>query len=126
MRQQAAILFLILHFFTATELHQLVRIPVLLTHFSEHKASTSSLNFFEFLSLHYGDVVNTREGQNAHDQLPFQGTCEISLHALWATIVTVQQIPDKHTPVDQSEKTILPSFIIPSNDGDTIWQPPKV
>lgn len=126
MRQQAAILFLILHFFTATELHQLVRIPVLLTHFSEHKVSTSSLNFFEFLSLHYGVVANTHEAKNAHDQLPFQGDCEISLHALWVTIPNTQEIPGKHTPVDQSEKTVLPSFIIPSNDGDTIWQPPKV
>lgn len=126
MRQQAAILFLILHFFTATELHQLVRMPVLLTHFSEHKANTSSLSFFEFLSLHYGDATNTHEAQSAHDQLPFQGKCEISLHALWVTIVSTQEIQDKQTPLDQSDKTVLPSFVLPSNDGNNIWQPPKV
>ena len=126
MRQQAAILFLILHFFTNTELHQLVRMPVLLTHFSEHRASTSSLSFLEFLSLHYSDVANRHDTQKAHDQLPFQGKCEISLHALWVTIVCTQEIPDKLTPLDQSNKTLLPSFILPSNDGNNIWQPPKV
>jgi hypothetical protein len=126
MRQQAAILFLILHFFASTELHQLVRMPVLLTHFSEHKASTSSLSFFEFLSLHYGDVTNTHESQNAHDQLPFKSNCEVSLHALWVTIVSTQEIPDTQTPVNQSNKTVLPSFVLPCNDGNNIWQPPKV
>lgn len=126
MRQQAAILFLILHFFTATELHQLVRMPVLLIHFSEHKINKSSLNFFEFLTLHYGGVVNTDYPKNSHDQLPFQGNCEISLHALWVTLPTIQEITTTHTTIYQSDKTVLPSFLLSSNVGSTIWQPPKV
>lgn len=126
MRQQAAIVFIILHLFTATELHQLVRIPELLTHFSEHKASKFSLNFLEFLSLHYGTLANTHDTQSAHDRLPFQGNCEISLHALWVSLPNTSKIPDPYTLIDQSDKTVLPSFILPSNDGNHIWQPPKV
>lgn len=127
MRQQAAIVFLILHFFTATEIHQLVRMPALLKHFSEHKLSTVSLNFFEFLSMHYGNESNQHQSKGSqHEQLPFQGNCQVSLHILWVSLPGSEEIVSSPISIFKSEKSVLPSFVLPPNDGNQIWQPPKV
>jgi hypothetical protein len=126
MRQPTAILFLILHFLTATELHQLTRIPALLVHYKEHKADEASLNFFQYLSLHYGKALDNQDTKDEHSHLPFQGTCEISLHALWISFPDTGEMLTAHFTPDKNTPSVLPVTFLPSNTGTSIWQPPKL
>jgi hypothetical protein len=126
MRQPTAILFLVLHFLTATELHQLVRIPALLVHYKEHKADETSLNFFQYLSLHYGQAIETDDAKHEHSHLPFQGTCELSLHALWISFPDTVEIFTTHFPANKNTPSVLPVTFLPTNTGTSIWQPPKL
>jgi hypothetical protein len=126
MRKTAAILFLVLHFFTAMELHQLVRIPALLVHFEEHKVDEASLNFLEYLSSHYGRAIDADHSKDKHSQLPFQGTCELSLHMLWISLPSNVEIFSIPTAVDQFTSSVLPVTFLPSNKSTSIWQPPKL
>ena len=122
MRQKAAIVFLLLHFFTATELHQLVRFPLLLTHYTEHQKS-ASLNLWDFLVLHY--ATESHQAQESHESLPFQGSCKISLLAIWVAVPDLQGINIKVSHKGAAEKIVLPSLMLPSHSGQSIWQPPR-
>ena len=64
-----AIGLLLLYINSNSELHELLRLPVLFEHFAEHKKLVGDISFWEFLSLHY----STNVSHDAHDnQLPFK------------------------------------------------------
>ncbi len=123
MRKHAAIVFLILHFFTATELHQLMRMPLLLSHFTEDRQDTA-LNLWDFLALHYAS--ESHQSQEPHESLPFQGSCKISLLALWVEVPDLEGIALKDLHERVTEKNVLPGSILPSHAGQSIWQPPRI
>jgi hypothetical protein len=55
-----------------TELHQLLKLPVLFEHYAEHKQRDQKVSFITFLSMHYwGNDLN--DDDNDRDmQLPFK------------------------------------------------------
>jgi len=60
--------------FSATELHQLVRLPQLAEHFREHKRENPSLSLFGFLQLHYTVDHPLDNDEDDDNQLPFKTT----------------------------------------------------
>lgn len=48
------------------------KIPVLLSHFLEHKDKNATLSFFEFLKMHYGDSVPEDHDDQRDRELPFK------------------------------------------------------
>ncbi len=106
-----------------TELHQLLKLPVLVEHFIEHKQLVQSLTLFEFLAVHY----TTDAQHDDHDmQLPFKDF----EHCIAAQplVIPYFKIELTHTltlacPVSYSffhKNIYLPSYQV------SIWQPPKV
>lgn len=63
-----AVLFLV----SSTELHELVRLPLLVSHFLQHRHSSQSLNLTGFIQLHYqGDHPDDND-DGEDRQLPFK------------------------------------------------------
>jgi hypothetical protein len=63
-----AVLFLV----SSTELHELVRLPLLVSHFIHHRHSSQSLNLAGFIHLHYR-VNHPADNDDGEDrQLPFK------------------------------------------------------
>ena len=60
--------------FSATELHQLVRLPQLVEHFRAHKQEDPSMTLFGFLQLHYTANHPMDNDDNDDSQLPFKTT----------------------------------------------------
>lgn len=57
----------------ATELHQLIRIPLLITHFQEHRNAEPGMTLFAFLKLHYASGEHPNDQDEEDDnQLPFR------------------------------------------------------
>ena len=111
-----------------TELYQLLKLPVLIEHFMEHKAQNKNITLFEFLCLHYahGDV---RDADYEKDmKLPFKthGNC-FSTNII---AVVVNLTPKITLPVKSNFAEL--KIIIPSEEvtfsslyNSNIWQPPK-
>lgn len=60
--------------FSATELHQLIRLPQLVAHYHEHKKEDPSLSLFGFLQLHYTADHPMDNDEDDDNQLPFKTT----------------------------------------------------
>ena len=60
--------------FSATELHQLIRLPQLVVHYHEHKRIDPSMSMFGFLQLHYTADHPMDNDDTDDNQLPFKTT----------------------------------------------------
>lgn len=125
MKRSFAIGFLVIFLLANTELHQLLRMPVLILHFQEHQSINAEIDFLAFLSLHY--TSSESHSSSKHDQqLPFKGqhTCsEVSLTIadIPATIVELssKKIEDSKTHTSFYEEFFTTTTLL------SIWQPPK-
>ena len=100
MRKGIAILALLVFLFSGTELHQLLKIPVLVQHLREHRRENPSITFFQFLKLHYEKIVVDDDYQR-DQQLPFRDMdCAITFNLVTETppsIIVFEEEP----PVEQ-------------------------
>jgi hypothetical protein len=58
-----------------TELHQLVRVPLLIQHYLHHRDEDSSISLIDFLKIHYTDSNHPDDNDDSEDnELPFKST----------------------------------------------------
>jgi hypothetical protein len=123
MRQATALFFLLIYLSAATELHQLVRLPVFIAHFKEHKSLNGSLNLLDFIALHYFDSEHTNDQD--HQELPFNSNDCV------AVALSLVVLPDNSSEppvnlVGSIEAPILYSDLsFASRIHFSIWQPPR-
>ena len=58
--------------FSATELHQLVKLPGLISHLKEHRESDPGMSIWAFLQLHYTADHPADNDDEDDNQLPFK------------------------------------------------------
>jgi hypothetical protein len=67
-----AISFLFIYLFSTTELHQLLKAPLLIEHFMEHREENKDITLWQFLYAHYaGDYVKDAD-YDKDMKLPFK------------------------------------------------------
>lgn len=64
--------------FSATELHQLIRLPQLVAHYHEHTSANPDMTILGFLQLHYTADHPADNDEEDDTQLPFKTTEAIS------------------------------------------------
>jgi hypothetical protein len=64
-----ALSLLVLYINSYTELHETLRLPVLLEHYAEHKQHMKDMSFWEFLVMHYKTDTSHDDQDN---RLPFK------------------------------------------------------
>ena len=126
MKNIIAIFFLSIYLISLTELHQLIKTPILVEHYQEHKAKNKDLSIIDFLILHYaGD--NPKDADYDTDmKLPFKSH-DGCLNAMVVVYVPCNSPVDIIKPVptkvnayfEYQESFISPTFL------SSIWQPPK-
>ncbi|ULQ57051.1 hypothetical protein KJS94_02420 [Flavihumibacter rivuli] len=72
MKTRVTIFFLLLFTLAQTELHQLVKLPVLVEHFREHRKADPGISLVDFLVLHYKAQQNPDSDYQKDRQLPFK------------------------------------------------------
>lgn len=116
--------FLSVYIISATELHQLVKLPFLVHHYFEHKEK-DSISLQEFLHLHYS-THHQNENDYNDKRLPFkshENSVNINLSPLFFSIpsgfsLSFSLIKIKLYPL-YSDNFSSSAFI------SSIWQPPK-
>lgn len=124
MKKAAAICLLTFYLFSTTELGQLFKIPLLVQHYLEHKAS-SNLTIIEFMTIHYAND-NVRDADYDKDmKLPFK------THENCANIISAfisQSFLQINKPFYfhlKKAKYILSNHKLIYAYHASIWQPPK-
>ena len=128
MKKRIAILFLILYINSTTELHQLLKLPVLMEHFFEHQSQNNNLTFFEFLSMHYSQE-DDRDGDKEKDsKLPFKSHSFCNSSISFITLNTEVNYTFTVLKVFKERKSIINfyNFLVSSSHLKAIWQPPQI
>jgi len=64
--------------FSGTELHQLLRIPFLVSHYHQHRRLDNSMDIWNFLKLHYLNIHLNDNDEKDDEQLPFKSSASIT------------------------------------------------
>lgn len=123
--KKAAVVFLTALFFISnTEFHELLKVPVLVAHYLEHKSETPDLTLAEFFSAHYSSN-NTKDEDYARDsRLPFKTAEHLSssITVFLSHFDVKLPVPYFNTDVELPfYRASFVSFQLLAN----IWQPPK-
>src|SRR5690606_38030001 len=80
MKKMFAIFFLSIYLISTTEFSQLLKFPILIEHFIEHKEKNPKLSVVDFLVLHYNNHLENHPRDDDYDQdqkLPFMAQTDI-------------------------------------------------
>jgi len=126
MRVAVSFLLLTIHLFTATELSQLFKLPVLLEHFGEHKQKDASISFGSFLYRHYF-TDHSNDGHSERDkQLPFHSHEDcVSMKLSVCPPITFGDFALTVLPIEENITFSFSDHYITFNFLSSIWQPPK-
>ncbi len=121
-----AIFLLSVYLISLTELSQLVKLPLLVEHFVEHKAKDNGLSLLEFLSEHYFEADDNDGDEDKEMKLPFKS------HEGCINVTTIAFVPNNFHSISakpvSEEKNSYSVYIekfLPSAYLSSIWQPPK-
>lgn len=126
MKKLAAIILLSVYLLSTTQLSELLKLPSLIEHYTEHKEAKEDLTFFAFLKIHYSKGDGKYADYDLDTQLPFKSTvntCMISL-AFCATPQAIKFVPKLPVIENVQAVTYQPSFHS-SSALSSIWQPPR-
>lgn len=126
MKKYISIIFLSIYLLSATQLGELLKLPILVAHFMEHKEQDSKITMWDFLCIHYQDHDVFDADYEKDMKLPFKShtaTCCTS-------VAYFPLLPDlKFTPLVRYTYRKQPlftySFPYTLRFQSAIWQPPK-
>jgi hypothetical protein len=126
LKKAICILFLGVYLVSSTELRQLLKFPLLIQHYAEHKAENKSLRLLQFLAMHYNDEDIIDLDYSKDQQLPFK-----SQNGYTGALLSVFEPTSVYTLIPKTFYYVTNHRFI-SNDDFThtvflssIWQPPK-
>jgi hypothetical protein len=73
-KKAVAIFFVSIYMLSFSELHQFLRMPVLIQHFIEHRHQDPAISLLSFLNLHYIHQYVKDDDYQRDNQLPFRHT----------------------------------------------------
>ena len=127
MKKAIAIFFVSIYMLSFSELHQFLRMPVLIQHFIEHRQQDPSLSLLGFLNLHYIHQYIHDEDYQQDQQLPFRHSdCCVSYTTVCCETPgnTIIELPARTTETKNE-------FILHNEDNHSllavadIFQPPR-
>lgn len=109
-----------------TEFNQLMKLPLLIEHFLEHKEKDDNLSLWKFLNMHYA-YNSAKDSDYAKDtKLPFKS------HNAFVNSIIIAYIPSNSSSLDSKpiyiEQNNYSDFVEDLNASayfSSIWQPPK-
>ena len=126
MKRTFSILLLLIFLTVNTEAHQLLKLPILVHHYIEHKKQNQKISFADFLNMHYV-MADDGDGDTAEDmQLPFKSdnacanVCSIGFVSQANYQLTIKITPTENNVFNNHSVEFLSSAFLSS-----IWQPPK-
>ena len=121
-----SIILLSIYLISLTELSQLVKLPLLIEHFSEHKQKDGHMSFWKFLQIHYSQNKLNDADYEKDMKLPFK-SYDGCINSIVSESVTTSYYFISSKPVfshSNSYSSYTEQFLT-SAYLTSIWQPPK-
>lgn len=127
MRKLAAILFLFSVLLTVTPAQQILKLPVLVQHYFEHKKLNNGLSFWLFIQAHYFNAGNDTDNDDSRDRaLPFKAADNTVLNAINALPGATETDNNYLLDIKELSHMLTDDTFVSSQYLSSIWQPPKV
>jgi hypothetical protein len=124
MRRYVILFIIALYALGSTELHELLKLPVLTAHFIEHQQHDPKISFWEFIHEHYG-VPQPMDADYKKDvELPFKSNITFVFHIVVAPTEPVYFNTTYSYPILQHSIIYQNRFVAKKQCKD-IWQPPR-
>lgn len=122
MKRFLAISLIVLYVNSNTEFHEVLRLPLLVEHFTEHKKLVGDISFWEFLVMHY----NSNASHDADDsRLPFKDPAHSFTASTLAIPIHKIILRDTQFIAEVSHLSTYKESFIASHLSD-IFQPPRI
>ena len=125
MKKLISVAILSLYLITATEFYQLLKLPLLIDHFIQHKEENKSVTLLSFLQMHYIDPTVKDADYEQDMKLPFKTHSENAQHSILALIPQKSAAVLKKTYVEPRIFLVQEELFSTSSYLSGIWQPPK-
>ncbi len=126
MKKFTAILLLTAYLFSTTELHQLLKLPMVFEHFAEHQEKNKTISFLQFLNLHYMHGSPKDKDYSEDMKMPFK-TADNCVYLVSPVVIPplVAVLENHVVYILQKEMHVPKDELIPSSYLSKVWQPPK-
>ncbi len=124
MKKMISILLLCLYLVSTSELYQLLKIPILIEHYIDHKEQNPGMTVNSFFRMHYEHPVKDSDYQT-DQKLPFVSHAQHLLVVFTVTPLLSISFAGKPVHIIQSEETLYKSIFYNKEILNSIWQPPK-
>ncbi|HPZ87673.1 MAG TPA: hypothetical protein PLQ32_06195 [Flavihumibacter sp.] len=125
MTRRIAIFFAVVFLFGQTELHQVLKMPVLVNHFLEHRAENPHISFLFYLKEHYHKHTIMDNDEQRDRQLPFNShDCMSASAQVCMEEPAAFLLPVPEETIDR-QYNITPDCFLLNNHAHSIFQPPK-
>lgn len=110
-----------------TSFGEVLKLPVLFEHYTEHAQEDSDISFFDFLAKHYGEQINHQHNDKHHDHenLPFKTT---NVH--FAHVVSLEPplmfMANNVLVYTRNSNIIYHQQEFTNTIINNIWQPPRL
>ena len=121
-----AISFCFVYLFSTTELHELIKLPLLIEHFSEHREQNKHITLWQFLYIHYA-MGNVRDADYDKDmKLPFKShdNCVAGNTTIYLSLSEKLSIQNPFQFLEKKSFETEDHFL-PTSFLSNIWQPPR-
>ena len=121
-----SILLISAYLLSSTEFSQLLKLPLLLEHFNEHKTWNEGTTLWSFMIMHYTNNDVKYADHDKDMRLPFKSN-EGSVHSIVLTFIHSPTLLTLIKPVviDLNEYNLRENICFNSTYLSNIWQPPK-
>ncbi len=126
MKKGCAYILLIAVLLQVTPAVQLLKIPVLLEHFSEHQHRNPGISFFAFLEMHYWGQDLPDDDTDRDMELPFKKPADQSFQIQGACVCAPDVILTQRIDWgDSPDYQVLPQSMLPAAFKGSLFKPPR-
>ena len=121
-----ASILLVSYLFAATGARELLKLPLMVSHFYDHRGEDKQIGVIAFLIMHYSKENGTDEDSKEDTRLPFNSAeCATTLVLVSSTPPDATEIQPGSHAVDSKNFCMQPGSFLPSQYLASIWQPPR-
>ena len=126
MKKVLSISFLIVFLLANTELHEVLKVPLLLEHYILHKQEDKNQSFLTFIYKHYVSVQDHFHLQNDHDGLPLKTKDCIKYNPGIVYFLLIPYARLQEVPYQLKQRIFFKKVFLSNLNQGNIWQPPQI
>jgi hypothetical protein len=106
-------------------MYQLLKMPMLIEHYFDHRGENKDLTLFQYLNIHYSNP-HPKDSNDAKDKrLPFKSTYDCASAISGNYILTETFALERPESEEPKKQAVYKNQFLLNNLFTKIWQPPR-